>query len=209
MRHKSSNPFPLWECASQVRLCSSCFLKNPKRSQAKTPVRLKSLLVTKKFYTSKLLLILGGSRTKEAMLGKDSCWRRGTISWGDNSTFCISKQMPKDLPQTCLYLFLTYDGYLQAITDNFPAMIYLSPEDTLMSPSESGPSTGIWSVAAGLTSCPRKGLRNQDYSIKMNSLLFQDWKNLHTVMKGYKSSSVKYVVGNCSQLSMEFLKELN
>jgi len=49
--------------------------QNHKKTQPlkqKPPARMKSLLAKKNFYNFKLLLALGGSRTKEAMPGNNS-----------------------------------------------------------------------------------------------------------------------------------------
>jgi len=78
---------------------------------------------------------------------------------GEIQLTIISKRMPKDLLQTSLYLFLTYDRYLQAdllvTTFSFNDLLVFRRQINVLSESVSG--TGILSGVAG--SCPVEKIR--------------------------------------------------
>lgn len=109
---QNSNLFPLWECASQARLSSFWCKKNPTHKQNK-PARMKSLLVKKNFYNFKLLPALGGSRTKEAMLGNNSFWCRGTILGEIQFTVFPKGCLKIFYRPTCICFFLMIISYRQ------------------------------------------------------------------------------------------------
>lgn len=71
-------------------------------------------------------------------------------------------------------------------------MTYLFSEDTLMSSPESVPGTSILSGAAG--SFPKLWEIKITLKKPLNCLLFKESKNLHTIMKGYKSSSMEFLM---------------
>ena len=149
MRQENSNPSPLWEHASQARL-SSFWCKKTKTHKQKNLARMKSLLVKTKFYNFKLLLVLGSSRTKEAMLGNDSFWCRGTI-WGEILLTVFPKGCLKIFYRhICICFLLMSVTYRQTSCWQLSlSMTYLFSEDTLMSSPEFGPGTGILPGAAG------------------------------------------------------------
>lgn len=124
-----------------------------KPTNKKKPASIKSLLVKKKLYSSKLLLVLGGSRTKEAMLGNDNFWCRGTILREIQLTTFPKGCQKIFCRHICICFLLTIITYRQTSCCQLSlSMTYLLSEDTLTSSPESGPGTGILSSDAG--SCP-------------------------------------------------------